>query len=138
MLLLCVVFALITVGFVVPCVIDIAITPQHDFGLPSKQTWLAVVVVFWAFGATAWLLVGRRDLRTRQLWRDQAGNWPLDQQQAFRRHPAGRAADSGYELADAVLGGRGAPTPSRYVAPDDNPDFLHELDRRIREWRDDA
>ncbi len=26
----------------------------------------------------------------------------------------------------------------RFVAPDDNPDFLLELDRRIREWRDGA
>jgi hypothetical protein len=24
------------------------------------------------------------------------------------------------------------------VAPDDNPDFLLELDRRIREWRDEV
>src|SRR6266581_1566075 len=68
MLLLCVVFALITVGFVVPCLLDIARTPQHDFGLAAKHTWLLVVVVFWGFGAAAWVLVGRRDVRARQVW----------------------------------------------------------------------
>jgi hypothetical protein len=26
----------------------------------------------------------------------------------------------------------------RFIAPDDNPEFLLELDRRIRDWRDGA
>jgi hypothetical protein len=138
MLLLCVVFALITIGFVVPCVLDIARTPRHDFDLPAKQTWLVVVVVFWAFGAAAWLLAGRRDVRTRQQWNDVPGGQVLGQQRAFRRHPAGRGSDAGFQFADAVLGRRAAAAPVRYVAPDDNPDFLIELERRIREWRDGA
>jgi hypothetical protein len=138
MLLLCVVFVLITVGFVLPCVLDIARTPQRDFDFPAKQTWLVVVAVFWAFGAAAWLLVGRRDVRTRQLWNDAAGGHALGQQRALRRHPASRASDAGFQFADAVLGRRAAAGPVRYIAPDDNPDFLLELERRIREWRDGA
>ena len=51
MLLLGVVFALLTVGLVVPCVIDIATTPKHHFDLPTKQNWLIVVIAFWIFGA---------------------------------------------------------------------------------------
>jgi len=138
MLLLCVVFALITMGLVVPCVIDIAMTPQRDFGLPSKQTWLVVVVAFWAVGAITWLMVGRRELWIRQQWNDVAGSQALGQQQALRRHPAGRTADPSHRSADAVYGGRGAGHGARYLAPDDNPGFLLELDRRIREWRDGA
>src|SRR6266851_961015 len=75
MLLLCVIFALITLGFVVPCVIDIATTPRHHFGLPTKETWLVVAIAFWAFGAAAWLLAGRRDVRVQRLWFDATGQW---------------------------------------------------------------
>jgi hypothetical protein len=28
--------------------------------------------------------------------------------------------------------------PARFVAPDDNAEFLLELDRRIRQWRDES
>jgi hypothetical protein len=60
---------------------------------------------------------------------------------AFRRHPAGRAlftdaelADT--ELADADLATAQPPSVSRAVAgpqgPDDDPEFLSELDRLIR------
>jgi hypothetical protein len=139
MLLLGVVFALVTIGFVAPCLLDIARTPQRDFDLPSKGTWLLVVVVFWALGAAAWLLVGRRDLRARRLWYDTAGNQPPGQQWAVRRHPAGRGPDDGgFALTGATGGRRPAAPPARFIAPDDNQDFLVELDRRIREWRDDA
>jgi uncharacterized membrane protein YccC len=137
MLLFYVAFALVTMGFVVPCLIDIATTPQHDFELPSKRLWLAVVVAFWAFGAIVWLIAGRRDVRMRQLWRDSDGSRSAGQQQALRRHPAGRTADDGYLFAEAVLRRQAAPPPARYVAPDDNPHFLLELDRRIRESRED-
>lgn len=138
MLLLCVVFALLTVGLVMPCVIDIATTPQQDFGLPSKQTWLLVVVAFWAFGAVGWLLLGRRDVRMRQHWNGMPGGRGYSQQQALRRHPAGRPAEADYQFADAVVRHPAAAMPARYIAPDDNPGFLLELDRRIREWRADG
>ena len=65
MLLLCAIFALLTVGFVVPCVVDIAMTPGGHFDVPSKQTWLIVATAFWVFGAATWLLIGRRDVRMR-------------------------------------------------------------------------
>jgi Phospholipase_D-nuclease N-terminal len=135
MLLLCVVFALVTAGFVMPCLLDIARTPRHEFSLAAKRTWLLVVVAFWAFGALAWLLVGRRDVRAGRVW--SSSGWHANgRQRAFRRHPAGR--DPGFQLASAVLGRRTAGPPlTRYIAPDDNPEFLDELDRRIREWRED-
>jgi uncharacterized membrane protein len=132
MLVACVIFALITVGLVIPCVIDIATTPSHHFDLPNKQTWLIVAIAFWAFGAAAWLLVGRREVRMHRLWDDVTGSWvPAPQMQ----HPAARARRPDYPFGRQR---QAAVVPMRFVAPDDNPDFLLELDRRIREWRDDA
>ena len=136
MLLLCVIFALLTVGLVVPCVIDIAMTPRHHFDLPSKQIWLIVAIAFWVFGAAAWLLVGRRDVRMHQLWDDMTGNWVAASGQ--RSHPAGRGAAVDYPFASARRGRQAAVARMRFIAPDDNQEFLLELDRRIREWRDGA
>ena len=136
MLLLCVVFALITVGLVVPCLIDIATTSRHDFDLPSKRTWLTVVAVCWAFGAAAWLLAGRRDVLSRRQWDGDPGRHGYERHGA-RQHRVWRRPAASVQFADAVLGRRAAAAPFRCVAPDDNPEFLLELDRRIREWRDD-
>lgn len=138
MLLLYVVVALITLGLVLPCVLDIAMTPRYDFGLPSKQTWLMVVLLFWVFGAAAWLLVGRKDIRLRQLWFDIAGGRTVWTGQAYRPHPASRASHTDFEFADAIVGRVAGTRPTRFVAPDDDPDFLQELERRIREERDGA
>ena len=124
-----VIFALITVGLVIPCVIDIAMTPDYYFDLPTKQTWLIVGVVFWVFGAAAWLLVGRREVRMRRLWDDVTGSWV----QAPHHHPSARSREN-YPFGRP----RQAALAMRFVAPDDNQDFLMELDRRIREWREGA
>lgn len=139
MLLAYVVVALITLGFVLPCVIDVAMTPRHDFGFPTKQTWLLVVLVFWVFGAAAWLIVGRRDVRMRQMWFDVSGGRAYLAGKAYRRHPSGRrSADLDYQFADVVIGHVTGTRPAAFVAPDDNPEFLLELERRIRGWREDA
>ena len=91
MLVLCVIFALLAVGLVVPCVIDVATTPSHHFDLPSKQTWLIVVIAFWAFGAAGWLLLGRREVRMHQLWDDMTGDWSGARRgSAASRWPRGR------------------------------------------------
>jgi hypothetical protein len=50
------------------------------------------------------------------------------------RHPAAQAAAGYSELADAV----GFVITPRPLGPDDDPDFLMELDRRIREAREDS
>ncbi len=144
MLLLCAVFALLTAGFVIPCAVDIAMTPSHHFALPSRQTWLIVCVAFWAFGAAAWLLVGRRDVRMRAVCDEVTGNWMGNAELSLWTTP-NRGAGLGYR---AGVNRPGARRPSRpteraamvsthFVAPDDNPDFLQELERRIRDGRND-
>ena len=136
MLLLCAVFALLTVGFVIPCAIDIAMTPNHHFDLPTKQTWLVVCVALWAFGAAAWLFVGRRDVRMRALCDEVTGNWSGNTERSLWSSPQ-RGTGLGYRAGFGRPSPRTATAPMRFVAPDDNPDFLLELDRRIRDWRED-
>jgi hypothetical protein len=135
MLVLCVIFALLTVGFVVPCAIDVAMTPRRYFDLPSKQTWLIVVVAFWAFGAAVWLLVGRREAQMRRLWDDMTASWMIGGERP--RRTASWPSGNDYPFGHARRGRQAAPAAARFVAPDDNPDFLLELDRRIRDWREE-
>jgi hypothetical protein len=137
MLILCAVFALLTVGFVVPCVIDIAMTPSDHFDLPSKHTWLIVGTAFWAFGAAAWLLVGRRDVRMRAVCGEVTGDWMFGPQSSLWSSPR-RGPGLGYPSGIGRPEQQTAVASARFVAPDDNPDFLLELDRQIRDWREDA
>jgi hypothetical protein len=136
MFILGVVFALLTAGLVVPCVIDIAMTPKHQFDMPSKQSWLIVVIGFWVFGAAAWLALGRRDVRMHRLWDDVSGSWVPARGDAGV-HPASRGGRPDYPFGGGRRGRQAAMAPARFIAPDDNPEFLLELDRRIRLWREE-
>jgi hypothetical protein len=140
MLVLCAVFALLTVGFVIPCVIDIAMTPSDHFDLPAKQTWLIVGTAFWAFGAAAWLLVGRRDVRMRAVCNEVSDGLMFADESSLWSSPRrgqGLGYLSGLGRRDQP-GHQAAMTPVNFLAPDDNPDFLLELGRRIRDSREDA
>jgi len=136
MLLLCVTFALLTVGFVLPCLLDIATTPRHLFDLPSKGTWLAVAAGFWVFGSAVWLIVGRREVQMRRHWEDMTGMWGADGGRGAG-HPA-RPLAKEYPFGSTRRARQAATAAVRFVAPDDNPDFLLELDRRIQRWREGA
>jgi Phospholipase_D-nuclease N-terminal len=130
MLLAVILFGLVTVGFVVPCLIDVAVTPASDLRSLTKPAWLLIVAFLSAFGAAAWLAVGRPDRRT-VLPRYLAGAPPIGQQEALRRHPAGRAMDPVIDPAlDQAL--RAGEVPTRPGGPDDDEEFLEELARRIR------
>ncbi len=133
MLLACAVFALLTVGFVAPCVIDIAMTPNDHFGIPAKKTWLIVAVAFWVFGSATWLLVGRREVRLRAACAE-VSDGLLGPDEFGLSRPRNRAMG----LRDRSRVSQTAMTPTPFVAPDDNPDFLLELDRKIRGWREGA
>jgi hypothetical protein len=131
-----VLFVLFTAGFCVPCLVDVARTPRHDFQRLSKGTWLLLIAAFLIFGAVAWLLIGRPagrwaalSARRHRAWLAGAG-----QQEALRRHPAGRATEPDYDWNAASWQ---APVPTQLAGPDDDPEFLQELGRRIRETRED-
>jgi hypothetical protein len=131
MWLACALIILFSVGFVLPCMLDITMTPDSEFTTFSKGTWLVIAGAFWIFGATAWLLVGR----PRRLGIHRSNPYPaggFSPYEALLRHPAARGA-AGY--GGDPLGSVGL-ADSRPLGPDDDPDFLVELGRRIRESRD--
>ncbi|HEY7143450.1 MAG TPA: PLD nuclease N-terminal domain-containing protein [Streptosporangiaceae bacterium] len=133
MLLIGMLLALLTVGFVVPCLIDVARTPEFAMRSLSKRTWILIVILLSAAGAVAWLIAGRpaRGWHVPVTRRPLAGLRGIRQQEAYRRHPASRIDDLG-------PGPAGYPRPGswRPAGPDDDPDFLAELDRRIRDDRE--
>jgi hypothetical protein len=128
MVLACVLFALITVGIVVPCVIDAATSPPWAVRTLARRDWLLVIVACSIFGCAAWLIAGRP--RRMPLARSAAVPG-MGQAEAFRRHPAGRARDlEPYEDFQPGYAEYSAP-----LGPDDDEEFLMELERRIRESR---
>ena len=89
------------------------------------------------FGAAAWLVAGRPDRHRRTLlpWHLE-GAPSFGPQDALRRHPAGRAMDPGIEASPGPAALRAGEAPHRPTGPDDDPEFLQELARRIRRPRD--
>lgn len=134
MWLACALIILFSVGFVLPCMLDIAMTPDSEFTVLSKGTWLLVAGAFWILGSIAWLVVGRpRRPTMRHRTRHSHGRGYGAANDALMRHPAAQAAVGYVESGSAVafLAPRGP------LGPDDDPDFLLELERRIREARGD-
>lgn len=117
MLLPGVLFVLILAGCWVYCLIDAALTPSMVFrGLP-KAAWIGLIAVTFTLGGIAWLCY-RATLRSRR------PDWEAEQA-SVARHPAGR-------LRNAPPAGCASPK-----GPDDDADFLRELDRHIRGAVDD-
>jgi hypothetical protein len=130
MWLACALIILFSVGFVLPCMLDITMTPDSEFTTFSKGTWLVIAGAFWIFGAGAWLLVGR----PQRLGIHRSNPYPaggFGPSEALLRHPATRAA-AGYGEPVGPVG----LIERRPLGPDDDQDFLVELDRRIRESRE--
>jgi hypothetical protein len=136
MLLAGIFFGLVTVGFVVPCLIDVAVTPAYDLRSLTKPTWALIIVCFSVFGAVAWVAAGRPNRRRVMLPPYLAGTATLGQQEALRRHPAGRAMDPGVDSRLGYAEIRRAGEVCRPLGPDDDLEFLEELSRRIRYLRD--
>jgi hypothetical protein len=131
------ILALFTVGLVVPCVIDVATSPPWAVRTLSKRAWVVITLLLSVPGCVAWLLVGR-PRRISLLRPGRSSRVTIGPAEAFRRHPAGRSM--GLDLDDDPLYGidRRQPPPPRPLGPDDDPEFLLELDRRIQELRDDC
>ena|SRR6266496_101330 len=125
MLLASALFALFMVGFWLYCLTDAILTPAAECrGLP-KPAWIAVITVTFIGGAIAWLIlreplytVSARPAADPDDARFRARRWTRADD-AVARHPAGRARVNGVV--------RAAPR-----GPDDDPEFLRALDRRIR------
>jgi hypothetical protein len=136
MLLAVVLFGLVTVGFVVPCLIDVAVTPPGEVRSLTKPTWVLLIVFLSAFGATAWLAAGRPDRRGRMLPHDLEDVPYFGPQDALRRHPAGRGMETGIGGPPGLAAHPASSARTRPMGPDDDPEFLRELARRIERGRE--
>ena len=133
MLLASVIFGLVTVGFVVPCLIDVAVTPPHELRSLTKPAWILAIVFLSALGAAAWLLAGRPARRGLTMYPPRTPGYYLDPEDALRRHPAALAMDPGIDAVPGPATLRSRQVRSRPLGPDDDPEFIRELARRIRE-----
>ena len=131
MLLSGVLFVLFLAGCWLYCLTDAALTPAIEYRGLSKRAWIGIIAATFIAGAIAWLIT-RRSRRTSSWATAQVAratladtdftgyaNWTAADA-AVARHPAGRsrqAARDGWNLPKG---------------PDDDPDFLRLLDRRIR------
>jgi hypothetical protein len=106
MLLLGALFALFAGGFWLYCLADVALTPSDECPRLPKAAWVAVVAGTFVIGAAVWLAVRR----PAQLARGRLGKG-----KAAREKPVRQAS----------------PAVSA-VGPDDDPEFLHSLDRAAR------
>jgi len=123
MLLSAVLFVLFLAGCWLYCLADAALTPAAEFRGLSKNAWIYIIAATFVAGAFAWL-IARRSWRTKSWVTAKAGpravaggdfswypTWAADT--AITRHPAGRSLQ----------------IPK---GPDDDEDFLRQLDDRIR------
>jgi hypothetical protein len=119
--------ALFLTGIWLYCLTDAILTPTAECRGMAKPTWIVVITLTFIGGAIAWLIVRESarissapSARARQWDPDdeyfRAGGW-TDADDALARHPASRA-----RVANTA----------RPKGPDDDPEFLRELDRLIR------
>ncbi len=139
MLLSGVLFVLFLDGCWLYCLADAALTPAEEFRGLSKITWLCIIVATFIVGAIAWLIARRswraKSWATSQVNRttspnpsDADGAWYANwtaidgtgaTDAAIARHPAGRSKKAAQDSRIAPKG------------PDDDQEFLRQLDRRI-------
>jgi hypothetical protein len=106
MLLLGALFALFAGGFWLYCLADVALTPSDECPRLPKAAWVAVVAGTFVIGAAVWLAVRR----PAQLAGGRQGKGKPAREEPVR------------QASPAVSA----------VGPDDDPEFLHSLDRAAR------
>src|SRR5580693_6765064 len=122
MLLSGVLFVLLLAGCWLYCLTDAALTPAVEYRGLSKSTWIYILSATFIVGALAWL-IARRSRRSKSWVTASAGYawhspWAADA--AVARHPAARAKQPSRDRQHIPRG------------PDDDPEFLRQLDRSIR------
>lgn len=109
MLVLAAVLVLVALGIWLFCLFEVLSTDEGEVRRLPKFAWFLIVLLGFELGAIAWLLFGRR----RGFVTADVSGWPPDL------------------LTSAGQGG-GDAARSAPLGPDDDPEFLSRLDRRIR------
>lgn len=103
------------------CLLDAVTTPGSAVRTFPKAGWVAIIAVFFVFGALAWLWLGRP---AQEVADGDAGGPGTP--------PAEPPKQPGPGWPPAPPPGHGGP-----VGPDDDPEFLRRLGRRRDDDRDD-
>jgi hypothetical protein len=122
MLLSGVLFVLFLAGCWLYCLTDAALTPAVQYRGLSKSTWICIISATFIVGALAWL-IARRSRRPKSRVTASAGTWPspwATADAAVAMHQAARVKRPSRDRQHVPQG------------PDDDPEFLRQLDRRIR------
>jgi hypothetical protein len=117
-----VVVPLLIFGFLLYCVLDVVLTSQERVRNLPKLAWLLLVLLVPIVGGVVWLVAGRPSSNGRA-----PGGGGSAPRLGPGAHPAGRPC--------RVPGGTGSgPPPSSRAprGPDDDPEFIRQLERRIR------
>jgi hypothetical protein len=117
-----VIVPLLIFGFLLYCVLDVVLTSEDEIRNLPKLVWLVLVLLIPIIGGVAWLVAGRPATH---------GGAPGGARTATGfgpgRHPSGHGSP-------APGGGRPGPSrrPSAPRGPDDDPEFIKQLERRLR------
>lgn len=134
MLLSGVLFVLFLAGCWLYCLTDAALTPKWEYrSRLAKSTWIYLIAATFVVGAAAWL-IARRSWRNRSWVSAPAGRGTRIGRGArdFMWHPASAAdvAAARHPASRSRLAPPGHGTLPK--GPDDDPEFLRQLDSRIR------
>ncbi|MCO5994525.1 PLD nuclease N-terminal domain-containing protein [Actinoallomurus rhizosphaericola] len=112
MLVLAVVLVLVALGVWLFCLFEVLSTDETETRHLPKFAWFLIVLLGFELGAIAWLLFGRR----RRFVTAGVTAWPPEflTSREFGRDDPGPADRRGP------------------LGPDDDPEFLRQLDRRLR------
>jgi hypothetical protein len=123
MLLSGVLFVLFLAGCWLYCLTDAALTPAVEYRGLSKSIWICIISATFIVGALAWL-IARRSRRPKSWVTCSTGyTWYspwTTADAAVSRHPAARTKQPSLDRQHVTQG------------PDDDPEFLRQLDSRIR------
>jgi phospholipase D-like protein len=117
MLVLAAVLVLVALGVWLFCLFEVLSTNEGDTRHMPKFAWFLIVLLGFDLGAIAWLVFGRR----RGFVTADVTTWPPD----FLTSSDDSSDDPQQPSSDG-------PAEAAPLGPDDDPEFLRRLDRRLR------